>query len=122
MFTPFAVATPKQARYLRSVHDLGDVNVVKADYPYIDRGWVEFRRSSRGVQLTPAGHVALELREILGPDRNLTKAQGGVIWKYGATPGVVRKLVALGLMDKDSSLTEDGEKIKYVLIKYGVSV
>ncbi len=65
--TEFAVATWKQAEYLRHADDLGDVGIQTADFAYIERGWIEHKSTGRGVQLTDVGKLAMYLRFALGP-------------------------------------------------------
>ena len=70
----------------------------------------------------------MQLRQILGPDRNLTKAGARAILRDNGTRATRVKLMEDGLrkrsfrMGMESSLTEDGERIREVLIKYNVEV
>lgn len=143
MSTRFVVATPNQASDLKSVDQNGFAGyrspselkafgarsqTSKMLVDFSGRGWIEFRHHPERVShqrtqyhLTDAGRVALELREILGPDRSLTKAQARGLTRQDSGR-VYRSLLALELIDPGDALTEDGQKIQSVLIKYKVEL
>lgn len=120
--TPFAVATPKQAQDL--THFFNDrPGLVVQPRRYWENGWI-----ASDMSLTDAGMVAMKLRQILGPDRNLTKAGARAILRENGTHATRVRLMEDGLrrrsfrMGAESPLTEDGQRIVQVLIKYNVEV
>lgn len=149
MSTPFAVATVNQARDLKRVDQDGcmgyrDPQALKVYgaksetgkmlINFAERGWVEFKRHPERVlhqqtqyHLTTAGRVALELREILGPDRGLSVAGAKAILRDNGTRATRVRLQQDGLrkssfiIGQESTLTEDGERIRAVLQKYNVT-
>lgn len=127
MSTPFAVATVKQAKDLKFVRLIGLSSAFGARYaPMVERGWYQ-DVNGRSI-LTDAGKLALELREVLGPDRGLTKAGAKAILKDNGTRATRIKLQQDGLrkssfiIGRESTLTEDGERIRAVLLKYKADV
>lgn len=124
--TQFAVATTRQAKYLREVKDIGSVGTLRKDKHYLSsKGWVERHAQGRGVQLTPAGHVALELAVAMEGEK-LTPAMARAlkdrylmgIWRapHSAT---FRRLADAGLQ-RDGDLTDRGERVSLILRKYHV--
>jgi hypothetical protein len=128
MFTPYAVASQVEAMTIRRVltgRELTTQQERATRTRAINKGWLTWQRTEDTVTwtLTAAGGVAVELREVLGADRDLTKAQAGHLARYGLTPSMHRKLVALGLLadDVDATYTEDGAKVRTILIRHGVN-
>lgn len=150
MRTPFAVATVKQAKDLKRIDQDGCMGLrnpqalgvlgarsetAKMLINFAGRRWIEFKRHSERVlhqqtqyHLTDAGRLALELREILGPDRGLTKAGAKAILKDNGTRATRIKLQQDGLrkssfiIGRESTLTEDGERVRAILLKYKADV
>lgn len=150
MKTPFAVATAKQAKDLKQVEQNGCMGyrdpqalrvfgarseTAKMLINFAGRGWIEFRRHPERVlhqqtqyYLTDAGKLALELREVVGPDRGLTRAGAKAILKDNGTRATRIKLQQDGLrkssfiIGRESTLTEDGERVRAILVKYKADV
>lgn len=141
MGTPFAVANPKQAEVLRKVRDgIGDQRwaATQPSRGTYSKGWVTLPPEGDPawrndaviyMRITDAGRVALELREILGPGRDLTKAQARAlkqrymsgIWLINSASATFNALARIGLQAM-GDLTEDGQRIAEVLRKYRVEV
>lgn len=127
MFTPYAVMSPSEYDVARRLF-AGAEFVRQYDKHLrtrmLNKKWITYANFPSGVEwwLTPEGGVAFEMRQILGPDRELTKAQAGYLTTFGLTPSMHRKLVTLGLIEDtpERRLTEDGQKIKALLVKNGV--
>lgn len=146
MSTPFAVATVKQAKGLKQVDQNGcmgfrspqelDAFGARSEIGqmlinFAERGWVKFRRHPERVlhqqtqyHLTDAGKLALELREVLGPDRGLTRAGAKALVRGTPTRATKTRLMEDGLVRRDAffQLTEDGERVRAILLKYKADV
>jgi hypothetical protein len=125
--TPFAVATQAQAEQLLLVKEgrWPDVETWSRAWGACRAyGWVEGELHE--VRLTEAGHLAGTLREILGPDRGLTRAGAKALMKGAPTRATKIRLMDDGLWKRqyvlgsglDSRLTEDGHRVRELLLKY----
>ena len=115
MKTPFAVATPRQAQDL--THFFNDQpGLVIQPGRYWEKGWI-----ANNMSLTEDGMVAMKLRQILGPDRELTKAQAHALMCGQVTPARhARKLMEMKLLDSGDALTDDGYAVVHLLTLYNV--
>jgi hypothetical protein len=100
-----------------------------------EKGWIEYvaqspHRDNSGYILTDAGKLALELREALGPDRGLTKAGARALVHDGPTRATKIRLMDDGLWKRSYTrnneplawLTEDGRRVREILLKYRAEV
>ena len=133
--TEFAVATVRQAQALRQIRNeetgaskriMRPVENPSLHTTYaqlVSNGYAE-----SGV-VTPMGRLALELREALGPDRGLTKAGAKALMKGAPTRATKLRLMEDGLWKHTyllgvayAWLTEDGRRIREILIKHRAEV
>ena len=128
MYAQFALATPEQAVIMRRLINgepggSFDTRGKRVRSVLLNRKLIEFKYATGDRvmwSLTPEGRVALALREVLGPDRDLTASMAGYLTWKGLTPAAGRKLRALGLIDDDGERTEDGDRIRAILVRNGV--
>jgi hypothetical protein len=152
--TPFVVATPKQGDDLKYV-EVGNADGLRSPMDLklnrhrgwsnaessmilqlVERQWIEYtsqspHRANSGYVLTRAGELALKLREILGPDRGLTKAGAKALMKGAPTratkirlmdDGLWKRQYMLGAGHELAWLTEDGHRVRELLLKYDVDL
>lgn len=133
--TEFAVATVKQARGLRGIkegHGLGwFASPSVEETTFRDGLWERVGDfGSPSAALTEAGKLALELRQALGPDRGLTKAGARALVHDGPTRATKIRLMDDGLWKRAYTrnneplawLTEDGRRVREILLKYRAEV
>lgn len=129
---------------MRSPGDLKAIGarseVVEMLINFAGRGWVKFERHPERLlhqqtqyTLTDAGKLALELREALGPDRGLTRAGAKALMRGAPTRATKIRLMDDGLWEREhrlgagrsyvsEALTEDGIRVRSILLKYRAEV
>lgn len=124
--TEFAVASWNELQVMHAVV-LGGREVEGYDKylrsRMITKGWLKYAERANGIEwwMTETGALAAELRQTLGQDRELTKAQARAI-RLQITPARhFKALLGLGLIDEGDALTEDGEWIAHLLRNYEVT-
>jgi len=150
--TQFAVATERQAQDLKHV-DSGGSDGLRSPMDLrlnrhrgwggaessmvlalVGKEWISYvarspHRENSGYALTPAGRLALELREALGPDRSLTKAGAKALVMGAPTRATKIRLMDDGLWKRGyvmassryAWLTEDGLRVREILMKHRVT-
>ncbi len=151
--TQFAVATEKQAQDLKHVDSGGpdglrspmDLKLNKHRgwgsaessmvLALVGKEWISYvarspHRGNSGYALTAAGRLALELREALGSDRDLTVAGAKALVHRAPTratkirlmdDGLWRREYMLGRGHELAWLTEDGLRVREILLKHRVT-